>query len=104
MSERIQLSTLVDKIRQELYAAHQHALSEGGGIMQFEECELEFAVETEVEAKGGIKVYILSLSGGGKRSESNIVRIKYKRIEDQPIVAPTISEAVGGPKLRRQRG
>lgn len=50
--------------------------------MRFEECELEFAIETEQEASGAIKFWVLELGGGVKRNESNIVRMKYVKTEE----------------------
>lgn len=48
--------------------------------MQFDECELEFAVEVEREAKAGVNVWALELGGNAKRADSNVVRVKFKSL------------------------
>jgi len=52
MSEKIQLSEMLDHISQELLEAQRKAEQRGQATMQFSECEIEFAVETTKEAGG----------------------------------------------------
>lgn len=75
---RIPLSDLLASIRSEIVKADAAAKKEGTAVMQFDECEFEFAVEIEKEAKGGVHVWVLELSGGGKKTEMNTIRVKYK--------------------------
>lgn len=106
MAKQLQLSELMKTIRGELIKAEQRAKYENGGIMQFEECELEFALATELQGGGGVTVYVLDLKGGGKRSESNTIRIKFKAIPGQAVIAPVMpsqDQLEAGPKLIPQK-
>ena len=103
MSKRIPLADVLANITDELLKAQQNATKRGLAVMQFEECELEFAVELSVEGSGGVNVWVLDLSGGGSRTESNTVKIKFKSIPDKVIQAPQVTNIdEAGPPLERQ--
>lgn len=86
MSQRIPLSEVLAHITAEIRTANERATQTQKPVMQFEECEFEFAVEAEKSAEGGIKVWILNLTAGGKRTDSNTVRIKYTKLAGGPPV------------------
>ena len=102
MTKKIRLSELLEHITEELITADEDARKRGFATMQFDECEIEFAVETEKEGGGGVKVWILDLKGGAKRTDSNTVRIKFSSIPEQPIQAKQTDESRPGPKLKKQ--
>ena len=45
VSKRIELSALLEHVTSELIKSHEHAQKRGTAVMQFKECEIEFAVE-----------------------------------------------------------
>jgi hypothetical protein len=100
---RIPLAELVHHITSELRDAHARAVSTGTPVMQFQECELEFAIETERSGKGGINVWIIDAGGELKRNESNTIKVKYVALPGvAPIVAPVESVEPRGEQTRRQ--
>lgn len=103
MTVQIALSDVLDHISNELLQADSRARQRGKATMQFAECELEFAVNLEKSGKAGIKVWVLNLGGGIKKTESNIVRIKFSSIEDQVIQAVHSAAGQAGPPLERQK-
>jgi len=99
MQQKIPIAELARHVRNELETIHKAAA--GDALLRLSECEFEFALEAELEAAGGIKVWLLDLRGGGKKSESNTVRIKYSSIPGKAV--GMISSTVGaGPQLARQ--
>jgi len=99
MSQKIPIAELVRHVRSELESIHNAAV--GDALLNLSECEFEFALEAEREAGGGLKVWLLDLSGGGKKSESNTVRIKYLSMPGRSVVMVS-SELGAGPDLERQ--
>jgi hypothetical protein len=55
--------------------------------MVFDECEFEFAVETEGGGEVGFSVWVLDVSLDAKRTSSNTVRVKFKGNPANPIAA-----------------
>ena len=102
MSEKIQLSEMLDHISAELLNAQNKAKLRGQAVMQFAECEIEFAVETTKEAGGGIKVWIAELKAGAKKTDSNTVRIKFGSIPTDPIQAEQQKPNAPGPEIKKQ--
>lgn len=90
--QRLPLTTMVDAVKAELLLADQKAKEQGSALLKFQECEFEFAVETEVDAGGKVTVWALELRAGVRQTESNKVRIKYVGLSDGPIVAARASE------------
>ena len=101
VAKKVQLSEMLEQISAELIEAQKKALQRGQATMQFSECEIEFAVETSKDASGGIKVWILDLKAGAKKTQSNTVRIKFENIPNAPIQAEQISSSA--PKLEKQK-
>lgn len=57
--------------------------------MQFKECTIEIAIETETKTIGNSKseipqIYVLEWGGSAKQAYSNKITLKYKPIEGQP--------------------
>jgi len=102
MSEKIQLSEMLDHISLELLEASKKAKARGQATMQFSECEIEFAVETTKEAGGGIKVWISELKAGAKKTDSNTVRIKFGAIPGSPQQASQQTDVQPGPNNEKQ--
>jgi copper(I)-binding protein len=104
MAEKIALSDILAQIADELTLAEENARRRGFAVMQFQECEIEFAVQAEKQAGGGIKVWFINLGGGVKRSDENTIRLKFTNISNMPMQAPqTSQDAEEGPALERQR-
>lgn len=61
--------------------------------MRFEECELEFAIEVEQKAKGGIEVWLANLGGSLKRTEAHTLKVKYVALRDAPSPGDTVASA-----------
>ena len=55
--------------------------------MRFNECQIECAVEIEKQGGGGIKVWILELTGGAKKAEHNTITVKFSAIPDLQVDA-----------------
>jgi hypothetical protein len=69
--------------------------------MQFGECEIEFAIETEKSGSGGVQVWVLELGGEVKRSEVNTIRIKFTSNPERVVTAPARAPGAA-PKPARQ--
>ena len=80
MSQRIEFSKVIEHITEELKKAKQ--ASPEDAVMQFEECEVEFAIELEKSGKSGINIWVVELGGGINKTETNTVRIKFKSIPE----------------------
>lgn len=83
MSRRIELSEVIAHITEELKKAKQPSPEDA--VMQFEECEVEFAIEVEKSGETGINVWVLELGGGLTRTETNIVKIKFKSVSENTL-------------------
>jgi hypothetical protein len=102
MAERISLADVLANITEELHKAQDAAKARGFATMQFEECELEFAIEAEHKGEAGIKVWVVDLGGGVKRTESNTIRLKFKTIPAKTVQVPQVSVDAPGPELKKQ--
>ncbi len=91
-NDRIELSEILRYVSQELQDADAKARAAGSAVMKFDECKLEFAVSAEKEGGGGLKVWILNLSGGAKKSESHTITVTMKAIPGEAIVAIASTE------------
>lgn len=101
-AEKIPLSEVLEHISNELWKANERASESGRATMQFSECEIEFAIETESKAETGIKVYFVNLGGGLKRSETNSIRIKFGSTPNTPILNEIIKPG-SAPEHVRQK-
>ena len=102
MSDEIRLADLLSHITDQLLEVDQKSRASGKATMRFEECELEFAVKIEGDAKAGINVWVLKLGGGLKKTDSNTIRIKFKSLEDRSVQAAHIEADTPGPSLERK--
>lgn len=100
--DRIELSQLLRYVSQELQDADAAAKAAGSPVMQFDECRLEFAVSAEKQASGGVKVWVLNLGGGAKKSESHTLTVTMKAIPGKTVVAPAQSSVQENRPFRRQ--
>jgi len=100
--DKIPLSEVLEHISNELWEANERARTSGRATMQFSECEIEFAIETEGKAETGIKVYFVNLGGGLKRSETNSIRIKFGSTANTPILNEIITPGAA-PRAVRQK-
>ena len=73
--------------------------------MQFEECELEMAVEIELSGEAKTNVWVFKLGGGVKKTDANTITVKFKRLKDVQMTFPSNQEGEG-PELgpSRQKG
>ncbi|BFU93162.1 MAG: hypothetical protein NTAFB01_43490 [Nitrospira sp.] len=83
MQQKIPIAELVQHVRNELETIHGAA--SGDALLGLSECEFEFALEAEREVSGDLKVWLLDLRGGGKKSESNTVQIKHSSIPGKAV-------------------
>lgn len=102
MSKQIALSEILAEISSELDKAHQKALLSGIATMQFEECEVELAVIAEKNANGGLKVWLLDIGAGAKKTDSNTIKLKFSKIGSSPIQAPAVDAENPAPEIKRQ--
>jgi len=77
---KVGLGDLIDHIASELSAAEKRARAREGHVMQFDECELEMAIEIETGAGGGVKVWVFELSGDRKKTDSNTITVRFKAV------------------------
>jgi Flp pilus assembly protein CpaB len=87
VKQRLPLVTMLDAVKEELLLADRKAKEQGSAIMKLEECEFEFAIQTEVDASGKVTVWALELRAGARQTETNKIRIKYVSLPDGSIVA-----------------
>ncbi len=99
--DKIPLSDVLAHISDELWAANERARKRGRGTMQFTECEIEFAIETEGKGAAGIKIYVVNLGGELKRSETNTIKLKFSSIPGTSIIAENVTNQAA-PKPVRQ--
>lgn len=102
MPEKIALSDVLSLVRHELLQADEKAKAAGFGVMQFEECEVEFAVEVEKSGTAGFAIHFLTLGGSLKKSEQNTIRVKFKALASKPLIAEVGDYRQPGPPLERQ--
>lgn len=85
---RIELSELLRYVSTELQKADTAARADDSAVMAFDQCTLELAVTAERQADAGIKVWILNLGAGAKKSDSHTITITMKALTDRTVVAP----------------
>jgi hypothetical protein len=97
----IPLAALLEHISGELHKAHERATRDDSAVMRFKECELDFAIEVEGKASGEIKVWILKLGGGVKRTEKNTIKVKYAALDEDVVAAAEALEKRRGKPKRK---
>lgn len=56
-------------------------------VMAFSECELELKANIETDGHAGIKFHIISIGGGIKDGTSHSVKLKFKALPENVIIA-----------------
>jgi hypothetical protein len=97
---KLPLSELILAVTSELHKAEMQAREAYGDdeVMEFDECELDLAVEVEMDAKAEVKVYVFKLGGGAKKTDKNSIKVKFKKIKGRSMTFPMQQEGPG-PKL-----
>ncbi|WP_306393610.1 trypco2 family protein [Telluria beijingensis] len=84
---RFELADVLQHISTQLQEADRAARQRGAPVMQFEECEVEFAVKVEASGSAGLKVWVMEFGAAAKREQANTIRVKYKAIPGQAMQA-----------------
>ena len=74
MSESIGLAELIQQVKQELLTPPED--ENNIPFLSVESLELELQVTVKKEGKGGIKIHVLDIGGGGSRDDVQKVKIK----------------------------
>jgi len=74
----IGLAELIEQVKRELLAPSSGETDIP--LLSVDEVELELQVTVKKEAKGGIKIYVLELGGGGSRDDVQKVKVKLSPI------------------------
>jgi hypothetical protein len=100
---KLALADYLAAIASEFLKAQAAARLRGVSVMQFAECEIEFAVEVEGAGEAGIEIYVVKLGGSVTKTNTNTVRIKFTKLEGgSPIEAAVDAEGAGGAPIVRQ--
>lgn len=91
----VALGDMMRLIKREIQGVHDEAIQDDNALMQFVECEFEFAVEVETvvkgDAKAEFKLYVVNvgLGAGAQRTQTatNKVKLKYAALPDVQLVA-----------------
>ncbi|MEP0755216.1 hypothetical protein NDA03_23650 [Trichocoleus sp. Lan] len=75
----IGLAELIEQVKQELLTPSSKGETDIP-LLSVDEVELELQVTVKKEAKGGIKIYVLELGGGGSRDDVQKVKVKLSPI------------------------
>lgn len=102
MANQFELADVLKHISSQLEQADRAARTGGNPVMQFDECEVEFAVKIEASGKAGVQVWVLEFGGEAKREQSNMVKIKFKAIPGMPVQAPQTGHDQPAPSVERQ--
>lgn len=92
MAKHVPLADVLSQIADELVQAGENARKRGTPVMQFAECEVEFAVEAETQKDGGVKIWVLTLGGAAKSKQSNRIRVKFTAMPGNPITAAHLGD------------
>lgn len=98
--EKIRLADMIELVADELLHAEQIRIKRGH-VMQFEECELEMTVEAEIQEGGKLKIWVLELGSENKRTNSNKIKVKFKKLNDTIIEFLVTDDNEPGPPLGR---
>lgn len=75
----IGLAELIEQVKRELLAPSLDGETDIP-LLSVDEVELELQVTVKKEGKGGIKIYVLELGGGGSRDDLQKVKVKLSPI------------------------
>jgi hypothetical protein len=93
------LAQLVETTANELRAVRAGASDDA--VIKFTGCELELAVTVSAESGGGIRFWLVELSGKGKAETVSKVKLKFGPLDDAIIAALAKRSGRKGPKARR---
>ena len=95
MSESIGLAELIQQVKQELLTPDE----EGNDIplLSVDSVELELQVTVRKEGKGGVKIYVLELGGGGSRDDVQKVKIKLSPLVNKETLLKIYYKSNPGP-------
>jgi Trypsin-co-occurring domain 2 len=93
---------LIDLVTSELRQAAAKAHENKNPIMEFDECELEMAVGVETGGSGELGIYVLKLGGTRTKTNSNTVRVTFKKLEGTSSVYYAEKDSEG-PESGRNR-
>lgn len=82
----LSLSELISNVADELRLA-KNTDANKKSVMVFKECELELKVNIGVEAKAGIKFWLLDIGGAAKKENAHTVKLKFNAIDDNVVAA-----------------
>lgn len=85
MADRVPLAEMIEHVATALIQAQEMAQQRGQAVMQFSQCQIESAVEVTKEATGGIKVWIVELGGGAKKTDHNTITVTFSAIPERPV-------------------
>lgn len=90
--DKLPLAQVLSQVAEELLTADKNARERGTPVMQFEHCEVEFAVTAEASANAGIQVWVVNIGGNAKSSHTNKIRVRFKSPEGVVMQAPHFAE------------
>lgn len=93
------LAQLIETTANELRAVRDKG--EKDAVIQFTGCELELAVTVSAEAGGGVKFWLVDLSGKGKAETVSKVKLSFGPLPGSVIAAAAKSGTGKGPKPTR---
>jgi hypothetical protein len=82
MTTQIGLAEYIYQVKRELMQPEEGVV-DPVPLLAIEEVELDIAVTVSIEAKAGLKVYVVELGGGGDRSDAHSVHVKLA-----PLLSP----------------
>lgn len=81
----IGLAELIEQVKRELLAPSLEGETDIP-LLSVDEVELELQVTVKKDVKGGIKIYVLELGGGGSRDDVQKVKVKLSPIVNKEIL------------------
>jgi hypothetical protein len=73
--------------------------------MQFQECELQMAFSLEGSGKAGVKIWIIEIGGGVKKTDSNTISVKFGPIAGKRAdTYAALGKGKGPPLGKRSKG
>jgi hypothetical protein len=90
--EQLPLAEVLSQVAQELLTADKTARERGIPVMQFDHCEVEFAVTVEKSAKAGLQVWVVNIGGDAKASHTNKIKVRFKSPEGIITQAPHVTD------------
>ncbi|HEY0631702.1 MAG TPA: trypco2 family protein [Thermoleophilaceae bacterium] len=85
MASNIGLGELIDTVANELLEAEKRAADRSARILALDGVELTLSVAVEKQGNGGIKVYVLSIGGSKKSTDTHTIRTTFKPVGEQHV-------------------